>query len=137
MTYEWLIREANGKDLPFIYSSWLSTYRYDSVLGKSCRNNVFFPEYTRVIDGILYNSKAVVACHKETPDVLFSYLVYEGTHLHYALTKKLFVKLGLFRSLLSAAGPFKIFTHRTVTFQHVIEDKHPEWNYNPFLIYKR
>lgn len=134
----WIIREAQGADLPFIYSTWTNSYRYDSVLGKSCRNSVFFREYNKVIDHILIqpDTKVAVACSPANAEVIFGYMVYQPGIIHYAFTKEVFWRFGIQRSLLQWLGGAKIVTHRTNMIKPLLEC-HPELTYNPFLLFKQ
>lgn len=134
----WTIRPAEGQDIPFIYSSWLNSYRYDSSLGRGCRNQVFFPEYNRVIDRILSreNVKTIVACKTDEPGVIFGYLVFQPGILHYCFVKEVFRKEGVASSLALSASPAIQFTHRTTALEPILK-KHPELIFNPFILFKQ
>ena len=100
-----LIRDAQPNDIPFIYSTWLRAYRYDSALGKTCRNTVFFEEYKRVLDRILQNKETniKVLTAQDAQSTIFSYIVYDAASLHFAYTKEDFRGLGLVRRLVEGA----------------------------------
>jgi hypothetical protein len=134
----WIIRNATGADLPFIYSTWMKSYRYDSNLAQGCRNTIFFPEYSRVIDYILSqeDTKALVACSPEENEVIFGYLVHQPHILHYAFTKEAFTQFGIAKALLDHAGGATYYTHRTHISKQ-ISDAHPELIYNPFILFKQ
>jgi hypothetical protein len=139
---EWDIRNVREDDLPHIYSTWIKSMRYGSMLGKSCRGGLFSSEYTQVIDYILNedDSDITVACHKEDPHVVFGYLVYQPDALHFAYVKQEFRKFGILKSLIEESG-FKLnklpcFTHRTLCLKQITA-KYPDLIYNPFKLYKR
>ncbi len=134
----WIIRPAQGDDLPFIYSTWAKSFRYGSNFGKSCRNSVFYPQFNRVIDLILDDSSTitVVACLPEEPEVILSYLVYQPDVIQYAFTKFAFRNLGISRSLLESLGTAKFFTHLTYRSDQ-ISQTHPDVTYNPFINFRQ
>jgi hypothetical protein len=137
----WTIRRAHGDDLAFIYSTWVNSFRYDSSLGKSCRNSIFFPEYNRIVDHILISpeTKVLVAVHKiEDNDIIIGYLVYEGPHFHYAFTKEAFRKFGVCKALFTHAKgtDTSSFTHKTFSLDPILK-KYSELVYNPFPLFKQ
>lgn len=136
MTNEWQIRDGNKDDIPFIYRTWLKSYRYDSELGE-CRNSVFYPEYTRVLDYILTDPKVKidVACKRDDNTILFGYAISEPEILHYVFVKQAFGRLGIARSLIENIGKLKYATHRTFSTQKAL--KKLDIDYNPFLLFKQ
>jgi hypothetical protein len=137
MTTEFNIRKATGQDLPFIYSTWLNSFKHSSNIGKSCRSTIFFEEYRQIIDNILAQSEVRVACHHEVPDVIFGYAVYDPECIHYAFTKESFRKLGIAKKLLEPVmgtiTPAKFHTHETFT----IKGWPLKTSYNPFVLYNK
>lgn len=136
----WNIREAKGKDLSFIYSTWVNSYRYGSSLGKSCRNSIFFPEYNRIVDAILEKprTKILVATTPEDPDTILGYLVHDPDVIHYVFVKEVFRKMGIARSLFHQSGRASaaVITHRTFEMDEILK-KHPDLIYNPFILFKK
>ena len=136
------IRPAQGDDLNFIYKSTLDSYRYDSHLGKSCKNSIFYPEYQKVLDTILGKSdtKVLVACKPDEENIIFGYLIYEPLVLHYAFVKEAFRHYNIAKSLFTEAfgdGSVTIqVTHQTKSIGELIRD-HPQLVFNPFLLYKQ
>jgi hypothetical protein len=94
-------RDALPSDIPFIYSTWLKSIRYDSALGKACRNSVFFDTYKLVIDRILRDPNTIVRVitAEDAPGTIFSYVVRDAKILHFAYTKEDFRRFGLVRRL--------------------------------------
>lgn len=145
-TTVWLIRPAIPSDIPFIYSTWLKSFKYDSALGKSMRKSVFFESYREVIDNILDQSSVAVACMQDDPNVIIGYIVYASYYsfdhviLHYLFVKESFRKFGVAKSLtnvLDIQKPIK-FTHLTNQFKTLAYSSHlfASFIYNPFLLYK-
>lgn len=141
------IRSAVPGDLDFIYKTWLSSYRYYSSLGTFCRNSIFFDNYRQVIDRVLSKpeSAVLVACMKDEPNIIFSYLVYEPDVLHYVFTKGAFQGHGFARRLFNKAfGDRKeplFYTHRTFSkdrlcqIDAILRAKDQQLIFNPFLLY--
>lgn len=135
---EWNIREALDTDLPFIYSSWLKSLRYGSETFRGVRNHIFFPHYNHVIDYILSSPeiKILVACHREHPETVFGYIVYEPKIIHYIYVKKDFCRFGIGRFLWGMAGMIPDYSHRTLDLVSILK-RHPEQTsiWNPFILY--
>ncbi len=138
MSKNWNFREAKEDDLPFIYSTWCRSYRYDSPIGRACKNSIFFPNFNKVIDHILGlpDNKVLVACDKTFDHVVFGYMVHQPDIIHYAFTKEAFFKFGIAKSLLEELGGAKYYTHKTMNISPIVK-KHQELIFNPFLLYKQ
>jgi hypothetical protein len=128
-------RDGIKTDINFIYKTWLDSYRYDSDLGKQCRNSIFFPQYQLIIDSILYNdAKVLVCCKPDEEDIIFGYIIYEPDILHYIFVKQAFQNLGIGMQLYRKAQSPKIYTHKTNNFLNF--SNRNEMIYNPFLLFK-
>lgn len=139
MSKAFKIRQATGNDLPFLYDTWLNSFRYDSPLGKSCKNSVFFSEYKLVVDRILSESETLVAHSPEDSDLIFAYLVFQVPDIiHYAFCKEAFRMLGIVHELyLEAFGPTprKIdVTHKTTKIAEIFR-VNQNLIHNPFHLY--
>lgn len=139
----WSIREAEGDELPFIYATWLNSYRSDSWVGKSVRKGLFFHEYPIILDALLQKSKVLIAYFPDTPSVILSYLVYEPEVLHYVFTKEVYQKNGIAMSLFLTAfenllsqGTLIHFSHRTFMSEAILQKYQENLNYNPFKLYE-
>ena len=126
------VRSAKGSDLNFIYSTWLESFRYDSHLGRSCRNVIYFDQYPRVVDYILVRSKVLVVCYPQDEDVIFGYIVYEPMIAHYLFVKQAFRNLGIAKMLYIAAGEPKVYTHQT----RMLDLGERDLVYNPLKLFK-
>lgn len=135
---QWKIRDAKGEDLAFIYSTWGRSYRYDSPMGRSCKNSIFFPNYNRIIDNILAqpDTKIAVACDPLDENVFYGYMVSQPNVLHYAFTKEQFWNYGIAKSLFDHLGRPKYYSHKTFSCRPIL-DKFPELVFNPFLLFKQ
>lgn len=138
MDYYWDIREARETDLPFIFSTWSSSYRYTSDMG-TCPNSIFFPNFNKVMDHILGlpETSVMIACEKSVSEVIFGYMVHQKPDIiHYAYVKQAFCNFGIAKSLLNALGGAKYYSMKTDPIRPIVK-KHPELIFNPFLLFKQ
>lgn len=138
---DYAIRPVQGDDIPFIYSSWLRSYRNDSLVGSSVKKSIFFDNYQRVLDQILSKNttKTFVVCKPDQPSVIFGYAVTEPSTatLHYVFVKEAFRGFGLTKALLAEAFPTQSvsavsITHKTKTAARFCA----KFTYNPFSLYQ-
>lgn len=137
---EFKIRSAQGSDLPFIFDTFLKSYKMSSPIGKSIRNGIFFDNYRLIVDDILDSADTYVACHSDEPTVIFGYLIAEGNILHYCFVKEAFRHLGVAKALyneaMKKADPtlgFLYTTHKTFHLDKIDSFRVP---YNPFRLYQ-
>lgn len=133
---KWILREPKKTDIPFIYQTWLNSFRYDS-WSKATAKSVFFDHYKLVIDEILSNSKTLIACLPEDEDIILGYLVYESQIIHYIFVKNDFRKYGIAANLVNHSMDLEqpiTITHRTKTALPILNNKN--WIFNPFKLYK-
>ncbi len=141
MALEFKIRSAVGDDIPFIYSTLLRSYRYDSDLGKSTSKSVFFENYQLVLDKILANpdTQILVACNPAEQNVILGYLIHEPTTLHYVFVKEAFRQLGVATALYT----FAFDELDSVSVTHVTRSVEPLMRsksrlvFNPFKLYQK
>jgi GNAT superfamily N-acetyltransferase len=132
------IRAATDKDIAFIYSTWLKSYKDDSSMAANVRKSVFFDEYKYVIDHILLRAKVRIVCLEDQPNVILSYSVTESGIIHYLFTKEAFRGLGIIKALLQHLhlGDKVQYTHRTHSIYPILL-KHKEYDYNPFVLFTK
>lgn len=135
------IRQATGKDLSFIYDTWLNSFRYDSPLGKSCRNSVFFNEYKLVIDRVLSEAETLVAHTPENENLILAYLTFQPPFIvHYAFCKDAFRRLGITKALFKEAFKSETakveYTHRTGFVSEFLRAKE-NFTHNPFHLFAK
>jgi len=136
---DWIIRNATGDDLNFIYTKWCRTYRYKSAFGKLFNNNdIFFKEYNHLIDGILSKypyTKVRIAALTEDPSVIIGFCVSDSNALHFIYVKAPFRNMGIGKDLYRDAGCPKTYTHKTLSISYYCK-MHPELTFNPFILFK-
>lgn len=130
-----LIRDASEADVPFIFNSWLKSYRNAS-LCRSITNPVYFTFQHQLIEELLKHSFVKVVHTASDPNQLLAYLVYsevEGIKIvHYAYVKHAFRNMGICSMLLqdaAIAGGF--YTHETPSGARAAEKR--QLVYNPYL----
>lgn len=130
------IRFAYDKDLPFIFATWLHSYKHSSYFAKKISGPVFFRAHHEVIEDILARdtATAIVANPKDDPDLILGFFVYEPGIAHYVYVKGSFRDFGISRAL---AEHSKLnleecsFTHWCFDTDWILE-KHPKLIYNPY-----
>lgn len=135
------IRPVLGDDIPFIYSTFLRSYRNDSAIGLSVKKSVFYSEYQTILDHTITQETTItlIACSPEDHSVIFGYIIADPTnnYLHYCYTKDAFRKLGiakaLYSQIFSAGAVSPTITHKT----HSVKELSQRFNYNPFVLYRK
>jgi GNAT superfamily N-acetyltransferase len=98
------IRPAMEGDVPFIFSSWLKSYRA-SIGTKQVNNTVFFSEHHKIIENLLRTSSTFVICPAEDEAQICGYICAEQVDsifvLHYVYVKQTFRGLGIAKLLLN------------------------------------
>ncbi len=114
------LRPASEEDIPFIFSSWLKSYKASPDM-THIDNNIFFTEQHRLIEFLLKNGKVLIACNNIDPTQLFGWICCDKIDnifcLHYVYVKHTFRKMGICASLLKAFGHSTemagVYTHHT------------------------
>ena len=134
-------RTPTPADHPFIYSTWLKSYRH-SDWARNMSNDTFFFHHKQIIEAILEcpTTKITLICDQEDPDQLYGYCVArelsDKAVIHFCYVKYNFRKLGLMKQLVENAGYFS----KSITFiTHIprnYADLKAKWNleYNPYLL---
>lgn len=131
------IRAATEADVPFIFNSWLKSYRNSL---KTVSNAVYFNGHHKVIEALLATSTVSVACDTSDNTQLFGYLVHEEVDgvviVHYAYVKHPFRKLGILKQLLGSAniiGKSGFYTHQTSGATKLADKMN--FVFNPYIAY--
>jgi hypothetical protein len=135
---EWDIRISTPEDLSFIYATCAQSYHYGSLIGKGCKDQIFYKEYYKVMDWI-FNQDDVqikVACNKNDAFVVFGYIIFQPSVVHYIYTKQDFRNFGIALSLYEASGKPKLYSQKTVVVRPILRS-HPDLkiDFNPFLLF--
>lgn len=128
--------------IPFVYNSWLRSYRHGSSFAKPIESRLFYDRHHQIISRILDrpSTKVFVASPKEDPETFIGYLVVEEGYgpaiVHFCYVKRPFRRLGVAKALCGAAGLNLnqcVYTHRTYDLES-LESRYPGLSYDPYLI---
>ena len=135
------LRTMVEDDLPFLFNSWLKSYRF-SHFGEKITNTIYFEDHHKVIEAILYKSKVLVACSNDDSSHLYGYIVTgeeEGILvLHFIYVKHTFRNMGIGKTLLDAVGHSSdvasVYTHHT----RIADKLASKYNfvYHPYLMFE-
>lgn len=133
-------RDAYLEDVPFIFATWLRSYRHASAFARKISNEVYFARHHMVIDLILKRagSKVSVAHPRGEPDVILGYVVSEKQPdgedvVHYTYVKKSFRQMGVASALWKNLEKKKwVFTHYTTDTDWVVRKY--DLTYDPYRI---
>lgn len=133
------IRKANEEDIPFIFNSWLKSYR-NSKFAKSITSTIYFTEHHKIIQSIVTKNEVLIACNNEDPSQVYGYCCAGFTEgfftLHYIYVKHSFRGLGIAKVLMSKfnhdTSTASIYTHHT----RVADKLAPKYNmiYHPYIV---
>lgn len=114
------IRPATEADVPFIFSTWLRSYR-DSGFASNISTTVYYAEHHKVVEKLLKSCDVYVACANDDISELYGYICAQKITgifvLHYIYVKHSFRHLGLGKQLLNTFNhdfnKASIYTHMT------------------------
>jgi len=129
-----LLRPPKKTDLPFIYNSWLRSYK-DSP-DNPIKGEAYYSYHKMLLISILSRSNISILCDPKDQDQIYGYAVYEFTDdsivMHWLQIKHLWKQLGFARfileSIVNAAeskgifNPIITITARGISYKH-IKDK--------------
>ena len=123
------IRDGVATDIPFVFRSWLTSYRRSS-FARGIRDRIYFANEHKAIERILRSCSIRVACINEDPEIILGYVVLGPSIVHYAFTKPAFRRMHILTRLLPD-GDLE-YTHRTEDSDRVLA-RLPRLTYNPYL----
>jgi hypothetical protein len=132
------IRNAVTDDLPFIFATWLRSYRHSSQFAKKISNDVYFKYHHAAIERIISRGGIIkIANIVGDPNVILGYACLEaqgGTDMvvHYVYVKKNFRKMGI-ASRLYKPEKGDYFTHLTDDVTWALA-KYDGLIYNPYRL---
>ena len=134
------IRQATEADIPFVFNSWLKSYR-TSQFASPIDNTIFFSEHHKVIERILRYYDVRIACSPEDPDQIHGFICAGYTDgiftLHYIYVKHPFRRLGVAKELYDnfpkPENAASLYTHQTRASLPIA----PKYNliFHPYLAY--
>jgi len=136
------LRLADVKDIPFLFSAWLKSYRVAKAV-ESIHNNIYYAEHHKVLEHILQHFQVLIASDKSDDSHIYGFAVggkIEGINtIHYVYVKQTFRRLGIASALLKhfeipQPTPF-FYTHETPVGKSMA--KKLNGIYHPYLINKK
>ena len=134
------LRPMVEDDIPFIFNSWLKSYRF-SHFGEKITNTIYFQDHHKLLERIVGNSKVLVACDPQDSSHLYGYSVAgeqdDVLVLHFIYVKHTFRNLGIGKTLLDALGhdnsSAAVYTHHT----RMADKLAAKYNlvYHPYLMF--
>lgn len=134
-----VIRDAVEADVPFIFNSWLKSFRNGS-FPKGTDNSIYFTEQHKLIERLLKTCSVKIAADPKDPQNIFGYIVFEQIDgiwvFHYAYTKHSFRALGVARELARSLdhdfNTAAICSHHTFLAERIC----PKYNliYHPYIL---
>jgi hypothetical protein len=138
-----LLRDRTLEDEPFIFNSFLKSYKQNSDL-KHTPNTIYYPRQTAIIKYLLENEKVVLAVFPEDPNELIGYCIYNivssALVIHYIYTKQMHRNYSFASDIIQSLLPFEgqnliIATHITHNF-NALKHKIPNAKiiFDPFYV---
>ena len=132
------IRNATEADVPFIFNSWLKSYRNANAV-KSISNPVYFEFQHKAIEKLLQRSQVYILCSATDATQVYGYIVAEEIEnipvLHFCYIKYAFRGMNLCSLLMQHAKLDKnvggFYTHETHAILKVLGNS--KFVYNPYL----
>lgn len=133
MEHEGLVvtREAQESDRSFVVSNWIKSQYYGSPHWSQMDYTDFREHYAPIIAAMLLDSRVDVAVLEDAPELILAFLVYKGTTIHWAYTKKDYRSKGLLNLLLKNKA-FTTVTSTTLPGNAIRKKK--KLKFNPFEV---
>ena len=132
------IRRAAETDVPFLFNSWLKSYRH-SRFAQDLHTTIYYSEQHKVIENILKSCEVLIACADDDISQILGWVVFEKVQgafvLHYIYTKQTYRMLGIATKLLDATGHSKdlasLYSHHAPVALKLASKYN--FIYNPYL----
>lgn len=100
------IRHAHDGDIPFIFSSWLKSFRESGFMARGVPNTIYFTNHHKILQKLVQRSKVFIACDPKDTSNIYGYVVAETIDntfvLHFIYVKQSFRKLGVGKALFNS-----------------------------------
>lgn len=127
-----LIRDLKKEDAPFIFDSWMRSWRVSKYAG-CIPNNLFYSTTRANIEHLIARGSIVkVACLDTNPDAILGWVCYEtlpdtSSCVHYIYVKDPYLKLGVGEALAKLLPESGFYSYRGSQ----IDDFFPEFKWAP------
>lgn len=136
-----VLRLATEADLPFIFNSWLRSYR-NSYQAKQIEANIYYAEQHKILEVLLEKYDTIIACSPEDSTQIYGFINAGYTDnfftLNYIYVKHTFRKMGVGKMLLNVFDHdlqyVGIYTHITGSATKL--DRKYNMIYHPYIAFK-
>jgi hypothetical protein len=134
------IRPAAEADIPFIFSSWLKSYR-SSRFAQGITNTVFFGEHHKVLEQLFKTANVLIICDQKNSTDIYGYICAEIIDnifvVHYMYIKHTYRLFGLAKIMMEQFNHSKDSTGICTHLTRVGEKVAAKYNlvYSPYLAY--
>jgi hypothetical protein len=132
-------RQPRKQDVPFIYSSWLKSFR-NSPLTRPMSNEIYYEEQHSLITDIMETSTTIIISDSEDPDHILGYICASRNDgvltVHYVYVKHTYRRMGLGKLMLNAfecSPKDDIFYTHSVGPSKLLAAKF-NLTYNPYIL---
>lgn len=137
------VRDIRPEDEPFIFSSWLRSYRGSS-FARQVPNPIYYRHQHKLIEGVLNHPHrvALIACNPEDREQIFGYVIgtreAKNLYLHWIYVKHPLRNFGLARfleeDLLDIYDPHQVYyTARVKHLPNLLKDRN--YIYHPYALF--
>jgi len=127
------IRAAGQTDLPFIFSTWLKSFRKSPLARVIPPTTYFKHQHDRIAQRL--NDSRTLVCHPENdPETILGWVCGDSRLLHWCYVKRTWRGIGIGRNLveaLSAVGEGGEYTH--FPLGDIPSWLKSGWSFNPYL----
>jgi GNAT superfamily N-acetyltransferase len=129
--FHYEIRAAGQTDLPFIFSTWLKSFR-KSPFARSIPATTYFKHQHDKVAQKLNDSQTLIAHPVDDPDTILGWVCGGGALIHWVYVKRTWRGIGIGRRLvaeLAEVGKSGEYTHLPA---EPIPSWLKNWTYNPY-----
>ena len=143
------IRTPEIEDLPFLFNSWLKSYRPSPAV-RNVPNDVYFVNHHKLIEGIFKapEGRVYIACNPEDHEEIYGYVVGEHITLptnqmaaiiHWVYCKQKVRNHGigsqLVERLIKGSDVKPVYTHYVRLVDRLMKDR--DYTYNPYILWSK
>lgn len=106
------LRDGEQGDLPFIYDTWINSFRKSSEFTRKIHRKVYEQQHRQIVNRCLHRPtvRVTVACDANDPSVIYGYMVWERgltdrDVVHYVYVKATWQKAGVATHMLTTMLP--------------------------------
>jgi ribosomal protein S18 acetylase RimI-like enzyme len=128
-----IIRSMTEADIPFIFSSWLKSYKNSQ---PHVDSDIYYQGQHKLIECILQGNNVLISSPEEDQDTIIGYIVYSADCLHWLYVKSTYRNMGFARSMIDVAFQSKTptyYSHFTPSVYFLFPNKTTRFNPYAYL----